>query len=48
MATINFIDRYYYREHKYIINKYPLYIDNNNHIKSDDKINFYFWNYLNY
>ena len=48
LGLLHFIDRYYYREHNHIINKYPLYIDKDNKIKSNDKINYNYWNYLGY
>lgn len=48
IGTLEFIDRYYYREHKYIYYYYPLFIDKYNQVKLNDDINYNLWHFLNY
>lgn len=47
-GTLEFIDRYYYREHRYNFTYYSLFIDKSNNVKINDDINLNLWNYLNY
>ena len=48
LGLVHFIDRYYYRENKSSLSKYPLYFEKDYKVKYDDKINYSTWDYLKY